>query len=33
MIKNKAIFAIGATFLFLAVAMIPASASVTQNKL
>ena len=32
MIKNKAIFAIGATFLFLAVAMIPASASVTQNK-
>ena len=33
MIKNKAIFAIGATFLFLAVAMIPASANVTQNKL
>lgn len=32
MIKNKAIFAIGATFLFLAVAIIPASASVTQNK-
>ena len=33
MLKNKAIFAIGATFLFLAVAMIPASASVTQNTL
>jgi hypothetical protein len=32
MIKNKTIFAIGATFLFLAVVMIPASASVTQNK-
>ena len=33
MLKNKAIFAIGATFLFLAVAMIPASASVTENLL
>ncbi len=33
MSKNKAIFALGATFLFLAVAMIPASASITQNTL
>jgi len=33
MVKNKAIFAIGATFLFLAVAMIPASASVTKDTL
>ena len=33
MLKNKAIFALGATFLFLAVAMIPASASVTENSL
>jgi len=34
MVKNKAIFAIGATFLFLAVAMIPVSASViSQNRL
>ena len=32
MLKNKAIFAIGATFLFLAVAMIPASANVTTEK-
>jgi len=30
MLKNKAIFAIGATFLFLAVAMIPASANTTE---
>ena len=33
MLKNKAIFALGATFLFLAVAMVPASANVTQDKL
>ncbi len=33
MLKNKAIFAVGATFLFLAVAMIPASASVTKDTL
>jgi len=32
MVKNKAIFAIGATFLFLAVAMIPASASINCQK-
>jgi len=32
MVKNKAIFAIGATFLFLAVAMIPASANVTTEE-
>jgi len=32
MLINKTIFALGATFLFLAVAMIPASANFNQNK-